>query len=36
MTVFQLGIKNDIFHPFSGKDKRLDGINFIISCDDIP
>jgi len=34
--VVQLRIKNSIFHPLSGKDKELDGINFIISCADIP
>jgi hypothetical protein len=36
IMVVQLGIKNGIFHPLSGKDKKLDGINFIISCADIP
>jgi hypothetical protein len=25
----QLGVKNGIFHPLSGKDKKLDGINFM-------
>jgi len=33
--VYQLGIKKGFFHPFSGKYKKLKGINFISSFADI-